>query len=363
MPSFVHFVPTMLYLFLAIWVVFIFRQLRKKRTRGKNDLSQLALIIPFRNEEKRLDSLLESLPFVPEEVEVIFVDDHSEDKGLERIRAFDKSNLKICHNPGIGKKEAIRHGITLTDRRFILTMDADGSFGPNYFEILNNSQWKELNILPVSMKYGSRRAAFFALEYQLQQRLFTAFGWTVKPITASGANLLFERQLFLDLEKERNDYHLASGDDHFFIQAALRSKRSWQYIYDTDLEVKSANVESVKEGYDQRLRWMQKTNPTNDGIAYVFGGFLGLLQVGMYVSMTTLLVCGHPFYALGVFLLKMDLDGHITSYRYMKDFETWEVAIFELIYPIYALRLMFLSRFRRPKWKGRDTKKAPNGAF
>lgn len=363
MPSFVNFVPVILYLFLAIWVAFVFRQLRKKRMEGNADLRQLALIIPFRNEENRLKAILDSLSFVPKEIEILFVDDHSEDRSLELLQAMHCDQAKIIQNEGLGKKAAIRTGVLKTDRRYILTMDADGSFGSNYFDVLKNRTWQEINILPVSMKYGSKRTAFFAWEYQLQQRLFTAFGWSVHPITGSGANLLFERQLFLDLEKERMDYHLASGDDHFFIQAAVRAKKSWQYLYHADLTVKTANVDTVEEGFNQRLRWMQKTNFKNDRTAYVFGGYLSLLQVGMYVSMGGLFASGHPFYALGVFLLKMDLDGHLTSFRYMKDFETWEVALYELSYPFYAVRLLLLGFVRRPKWKGRETKKAPGRAF
>jgi hypothetical protein len=108
---------------------------------------------------------------------------------------------------------------------------------------------------------------------------------------------------------------------------------------------------------------VNKTHIREDFVAFVFGFALLGLQIWTYASLLLLLLMGHPFYALGVLVVKMDLDGHIASFKYMKPFHTWEVALYEVFYPFYVLALFVLSPVLPVKWKGRDIKKAPNGAF
>jgi glycosyltransferase involved in cell wall biosynthesis len=124
---------------------FLQRQKESKLVADENgiDLAELVVIIPFRNEEKRIDILLESIKksgLHPKRY--IFVNDHSTDLSCERIE--QQLNETIPHQiisleDGVeGKKLAIRKGIELSVSEDVLGWDADCSFSPNYFERLGH---------------------------------------------------------------------------------------------------------------------------------------------------------------------------------------------------------------------------------
>lgn len=366
MPNLIYFFPLVLYALLALWVVWVIRGLKSRkedRPKAKQQLSDLTLLVPFRNEEQRIGPLLESLKFIPPEVQLIFVDDHSQDRTSELIASSLTRTYSLLSNELHGKKEAIRLGVNKASTPYILTMDADVEFGENYFAKLQEMRWKTINILPVQVKKGSFKLGFFAWEYQLQQRVFTTIGETFVPLTASGANLLFKKDFFEKSDPERTDYETLSGDDHFLLREAVNAGMEVSYLYDDEVVVQTANAAHIAEALKQRLRWVNKTHIREDFVAFVFGFALLGLQMWTYASLLLLLLMGHPLYALGVLVVKMDLDGHIASFKYMKPFHTWEVALYEVFYPIYVLVLFVLSPVLPVKWKGRDIKKAPNGAF
>ncbi len=90
----------------------------------------ISIVIPFRNEESNLPKLVESLSKQEHRsFEVVFVNDHSEDEGLNLLHELLQ---KVAFNYQIhtlkdtfGKKEAIKAGIEVSTQDVIITTDAD----------------------------------------------------------------------------------------------------------------------------------------------------------------------------------------------------------------------------------------------
>lgn len=102
------------------------------RNGRKMDAIYLSLVIPAYNEEERIAaSLKQTLRFLetqPYTFEVVIVDDGSQDRTIEVVNQCHNSDsvLRIERQPrNLGKGEAIRRGMLLSNGRYLFFSDAD----------------------------------------------------------------------------------------------------------------------------------------------------------------------------------------------------------------------------------------------
>lgn len=99
-------------------------------------IKSLSIIIPFFNESKRINESLKKIKnFLYRnkmKIEIIFVNDGSEDNSLEILKKFLKKNdvfrskFKIINLPkNIGKGGALKEGVKKSQKQWILTTDLD----------------------------------------------------------------------------------------------------------------------------------------------------------------------------------------------------------------------------------------------
>ena len=93
---------------------------------------KVSVVIPVYNEEETLPDLFAALdavaPRLPQPVEYIFVDDGSEDRSLEILRAFRSAvaNVKVVElATNFGQHAAVRAGFMAAEGEVVVTMDAD----------------------------------------------------------------------------------------------------------------------------------------------------------------------------------------------------------------------------------------------
>ena len=118
----------------------------------EKSLSRISIVIPFHNERLRIGPLIKFLNGVelPNNVEVIFVDDHSVDDTSGFIHAHLKAPFTILNNElEKGKKQAILTGVLSSKSDYILTWDADNLPSKDYFKNLIRLPTADLFILPV----------------------------------------------------------------------------------------------------------------------------------------------------------------------------------------------------------------------
>ena len=139
----------------------IFRNLLKIKPYSAPDYPSVfvSVIIPCRNEEKNLLSVLSDISlqdYSPEHFELIIIDDNSSDMTFNVASEFDRiRNLKVIKNKGAGKKQAIRTGVGLSSGSLIITSDADCKMGKSWIRIIAsfyNKYDPDIIICPVSMR-------------------------------------------------------------------------------------------------------------------------------------------------------------------------------------------------------------------
>ena len=87
----------------------------------------ISAVICALNEEQSLPYVL---PKVPEWVdEVLLVDGHSTDKTISIAQKL-RPNIRILHQPGKGKGDALKYGVGQAAGDIVVTLDADGETDP-----------------------------------------------------------------------------------------------------------------------------------------------------------------------------------------------------------------------------------------
>ena len=334
----------------------------KKYLMGKKiSLDEVTLIIPFRNEEKRIDGLLQSLKVNSKlPTQIVFVNDHSDDLSCSKIteELGKLNNLQLLNLPSgiFGKKQAIRYGVNLTKTEFVLTMDADVYFESTYFEELEKLVEADLYLLPAVLKATNPIHHLFEIDLLLINALNTGLNGLSRPIIASGANLLFKRKSFLEFDRFEMHKHIPSGDDIYLLRDFRDAKADVRLVARRSFKVETETPQSFKEFIHQRIRWIAKTGNVNDHLSTILAIIQFIFIISFWSIEIKLLVENEYQSAFILFGLKTGLDMLFFFY-FFNEFNrltAWLlIPIYQLIFPIYNLILLFLLPFFKPKWKGR----------
>jgi len=327
----------------------------------KINLDDVLVIIPFRNEAHRIEMLLKSIVKLKESpAEFVFVDDHSSDNTRELVSRYleNVNHTILTLDEGIsGKKNAIREAISRTKSKFILTLDADVSFGVDYFSNLKSLGKADMYVLPAILVAKKWYEYFFELDVVLANALNAGLSGLSRPIMASGANLFFRREAFELADNYSLHSSFASGDDTFLLRDFSKNKMDVRTISSPDVAIYTETPQSFKEFIDQRLRWIGKTSNLNDSLnsstTYIQAAFalLFLVIIALFLSN------GEWRIVCAIIILKSVVDMLMFGlyFNRINRMTTWLfIPVYELLFPFYSLLLLVLVPTYKPKWKGRE---------
>lgn len=340
-------------------------QLRKESkyysTEKKNiDLTDLVVIIPFRNESSRIESLIDSINHLntyPKSF--LFINDHSTDNTVSKIsRLYESIPYEILdlRDSIQGKKSAIQFGVKYLKADYNLTWDADISFSKNYFNQVERLPQKDLYILPVVMKGQNLPQLFYESDHAIANALNISLSGLFRPFLASGANLLFKQESYLNHHQLNKHIHIASGDDLFLLNDLRKSKRDILLITNQQLIVSTPSPSSFKEFIEQRLRWISKGNKVGDQLSNSLA-ILSLFFNLFFYSTYLYLACKELWLLLiFTFSCKTIIDQIVYApyFIMIKRICTWLLLpIFSIIQPVYLLILLVLIFSYKISWKDR----------
>lgn len=314
---------------------------------------EITVIIPFRNEKDHLPVLIDSINKLNKfPTKFIFVDDHSEDQSAELLKSLNSTipHKVITLNEGqVGKKQAIRTALKQVDTSYFLTWDADIVVKPDYFEAIEKLQQADLIILPVVMKSRNWSHFFYELDYYFLNAISYNFRKLIKPIVASGANLLVHKEKFLSIDSFRTHQAIASGDDMFTLVDFKKNDFTIQVDLNSDLQVETSTPRTFNEFMHQRVRWAKKTSKVKDWSA----NLIGLLGLIIQFSFLLAIILESNYF---LFLLKIGLEG-VILFPYLKHLKRSKLVVFlpffSLIYPFYLGAISGFIPMLDPKWKNR----------
>lgn len=327
---------------------------------GRGAGPNVTIIIPCRNEESQIRVVLESVlrqDYPLEKIEVIVVDDHSEDRTVEVIGEYKRLlPLKVIASDGKGKKEALKAGIAAASNDLIVTTDADSFAGSSWVSKMV-SVYTSQNL---EMLCGLIQLEGVGLFGELQQAESAAVvGISAvmlnrgKPATCNGANLMFNKSVFNMLGGYEGHDQIASGDDDLLMHRfADRDMTKVRYNMDPGAKVFSLTSATIPEFMHQRKRWISKSK------AYLYGynrniqvvvvlQLLGFYAM-CYLLFTPLLPIANWFI---IFKYLVDLI-YGTRLRKLINFKRQYILLMP-VYQLYLIPLLLTGWLVKTKWKGR----------
>jgi hopene-associated glycosyltransferase HpnB len=111
------------------------------RSSAADELADISVLIPARNEEANIERTLHGLADQGHDVQVFLIDDQSTDRTIAKARAVGLRNLTIVKGTElpagwIGKLWALEQGRRLATSKFVLLLDADIELAPNTISAL-----------------------------------------------------------------------------------------------------------------------------------------------------------------------------------------------------------------------------------
>ena len=92
------------------------------------------VVIPCRNEAGNIAAAIERMPRFSDDIEILFVEGHSRDDTvpeIERvIREYPELDIKLVHQEGKGKADAVRRGFDVARGDILMILDADLTVPP-----------------------------------------------------------------------------------------------------------------------------------------------------------------------------------------------------------------------------------------
>lgn len=335
---------------------------------GRFPLEELTVIVPFRNEAENLGHLCDSIlkqTHLPKKI--VFVDDHSDDKGANIIDTkLENSQIPyeiITLNDVIsGKKQAIMVAVNLASTQYCQTIDADVWFEKDFFGNLPTPSDIEMQILPVRMVGSSLFTKILELEYGSFQ-ILQALVKREKPLMASGANLIFKRDIYLSYNQLEKHKHRSSGDDQYALAQFINNNRKIKTYFDLRLATFTETPQSLGELFRQRVRWMGNNTQGNDVRATLFSVVIFGLNLTFLLSLIYFLTNTYFVIAFLLIGIRFLLDVLLYAAWFNRN-NTWQLMVFmpllSLFYPIYLILLpfSFLLFGSNLNWKKRKIRNA-----
>lgn len=314
------FVGVSILVFVA-YMVIMFRyglglQLLKKKRSSNSDgeMCSISVVIALKNEMEQLEVLIKSLLAInyAGPWEVILVDDGSTDCSYAFLLENCPPHFRVLKNEGDGKKQALETGVRKSSSDWIVMTDADCFIGKEWLTGLTQVLTAEIKMVLGPVFIHPNASDFLGLqkiEFLGLQGATAGAASIGSPIAANGANMMFKREVFMELNPYENNYELKTGDDQYLMMAIHEKyPESITYALNQNALVTTLPVTGLNKYLSQRIRWASKGS-TYTNFEIIFTGMIVFLASLMAVeNLVYGWLIGNYWMAFGFIVIKMILD-------------------------------------------------------
>lgn len=357
----------LIYLLFIGQLFYGFNRMKRFSKKEFTPKTSFTIVVPFRNEKENLPNLLHSISLLhyPKElVEVILVDDDSDDEFRIQNLEFRIQMVKNIRKSNSPKKDAIETAIEIAKNDWIITTDADCLVQKDWLTIYDQYiQENEVEMVASGVCYVPKKdflSAFQNLDFlSLQGATIGSYGIN-QPFMCNGANFAYSKQFFKELNGFQGNETIASGDDVFLLQKAVSvAPEKVGFLLAKESIVATKPVTTWSELFQQRVRWASKST----GYSSIYGKLLALVVFGGNLAwIVSFLLWLIGFLDQNIFMLFVALKFLIDFILIFKTASFFEsklqyVLASSLLYPFFSVSVAVYSLFGKYSWKGRNFKK------
>lgn len=336
-----------------------------------------SIIIPARNEENDISNCIQSIlqfNYPKDLFEIIIVDDFSTDSTTEIITEFQKrnSNIKLINleneikqqQINSYKKKAIEIAISKSIGDWIITTDADCVLPKELlmlydeYILINNAVFVAAPVLFYQTK--SIISQFQFLDFLTMQAITAASVKSGLHTMCNGANLAYKKEVFYKVDGFNGIDNIASGDDMFLM---YKIKKLYSncigYLNSKDSIVLTQPMLTLKEFFNQRIRWASKADKFQDKslfpilfTTYMFNFFLVILFLLGFYSAAYLKI-----FFVFLFLKILIEWAFLSSVKNLfGKLSLFQFVLYQPMHIIYIVIAGWLGKFGSYTWKARNVK-------
>lgn len=334
----------------------------------------ISIVVAMRNERKAIPTLIESyneLNYPADLMELIIVDDYSDDgtdelaanaaKQNENIRFISTADRSSITARVEGKKAAVLTGAQEARFDWVMTTDMDCKLPHN--QLLALDQFIDIHhpkLIAGGVRYYQNQKLFHriqALEFAGLVALGAGFIKRKIPLLINGANMCFQRGLYLDLQSDPLGQEGASGDDTWFLQKVFNRYPYEVYFLKSDEAiVETQACDSVKELLNQRKRWSAKNGSVKaPGLKLILSYnyvFYCLLLFNLIMG-----IYSYDFAALALLMLIFKVPVELFFYLAIRRFFKLPLVVFHYLLALPFQIVYMVVVYPLAKWQGFQWKK------
>ncbi|MBS1616580.1 MAG: glycosyltransferase [Bacteroidetes bacterium] len=335
--------------------------------------TRITVIIPARNEAQNIAACIRSITaqeYPSQLLEIILVDDHSEDQTISQAQAAAPDKLQVVslkewlgwREANAYKKEALSAGIANSNGELIVTTDADCVSGTGWLRsiaALFEKTRAAMIIGPVNLESsGSELGLFQSLDFMMMQGITVATHRLNLGGMANGANLAFSRSAFNAVDGYEGTRHLASGDDYLLLHKMRQAfPEQIQMLKSKAAIVQTAAQPDWISFLRQRIRWASKSGRYSDHRLTIILAWVYLFNLSLLV-LAGLCFWKHELwrYLIICWLLKMASELLLllpVANFFGKKRALFAFPVLQPLHVLYIIVAGLLGLKGSYKWKGR----------
>ena len=354
-----------------------------KQSKISQPQTLISVIIPARNEENNIAACLQSIinQSYPENLfEMIVVDDFSTDNTQKIVSLFSAKNVTIIFLKDFAeegklnsyKKKAIEIGISKAKGDLIVTTDADCIVPKHWLQTISSFYESHQPVfIAAPVAYFPTSSAdnpgqkflkiFQSLDFMTLQGITGASVYKKFHSMCNGANLAYEKKIFYEVGGFAGIDAIASGDDMLLMHKIFsRYPTKVLFLKSVDAIVQTPAAQTVKEFFNQRIRWASKADKYSD--KKITGVLLLVYFFNCCILLAAFLAFIQPkfFIWLGGILITKTVVELFFLYPvatfFNKQKMLWWFPLAQPFHIIYTVLAGFLGKFGSYTWKERKVK-------
>lgn len=334
----------------------------------------ISIVVCMRNESKGIAETLNALTeqnYPESNFEIIVSDDFSEDDSVamaEKAATLNlQGNIKIIKAASTqkpGKKFALASAVKEAKGKIIAMTDADCTMDKTWLKTMVSHHFSakaELTAGPVRLTGKSFFQQLQQIEFISLSGATASFIQLKKPLMVNAANMMFNKQSFIDSGRMNPEESMASGDDTFFmLKLAEKNPDSISFCKQEAAIVETQALPSWSEFVQQRIRWASKTK--HYPALYIRLTGFSLFTFHFLIILFFILAVVNSAFLFPAFILLISkwtadgilLTGYNRFFKIRTGFLAWIVTF--LIHPLYLTLIPLLTLKRNYRWKSRTGK-------